>query len=638
MYLLPGPHSSWTRAVLTLCCCGWLCVPSRAASAPAYQIALRLEVTAEPALTSWLVRVVRGRTERVFRAVLGDAVDLRWLDSAEAARLGAHSLEAVQPWELSQAWQGTERLLWVHLSQDGNSLVVQAREFDPVFRALGPLTRQRTAQRNLLPDAVARAVLDAFTPVAEVHAAEDSKVRIEFLGGKLLDDHRSWMRLDGNVGLQLLRETHVPARESRAAEATVRRSSFRQVFLALRGWSDRGAECELIGPSVGLFHELGSPLVRYLARPVRQRAGPMSVLVVRKETREPQQGCEVFISDRDYSTSASASCGFTDERGLVQVQPKSGGVGFVSVQYEDLVLQAPILPGASSDPLVFELPTHGRRAEFVSGVRQLYQELRDQVLWDNQILQELKQQGEARNIAGVRNLLARIKRDRLTFEEVSQRIAEIERRASTSGEDISKLASEIRAYAGGATQPLEPHLVHYTRWADQMEKTDELRSLKDRISEQQLAMNWPALVPLYERCIQLEPADKQLADQLSRLRNDLGTRGPEHEGARKWVDERFPQITLQQLSNRWLEIERVTETLLAAGDHLWLLKVRRSLNRWARTLSSEVNRLIEQIGTAADDPEEAEQLREQLGTLRELHASWKELYGRVQGFLGKLDL
>ena len=617
----------WLGAVAGLCMVVLL-PASGLASDRIYSIALHLDAAADPALSELLLDRARSSTEKAFRAVMGAAVQLRRLSATEAARLGLDNATELDLEQISQVWPSTERLLWVHVGRERNTLSVQAIEYDPLVRVLGTKQIQRTVQRTLLPETAARVALRAFTPVAEVQAVEDSKVRVKFLSSIPLRDHRSWIGLEPKMGLELICERRRAG--SSEVEITVNRSS----FLTLHRWSEEGAECVLVGAEGGWFGDFPRASVRYLARPVRHVPKELSVLVLRKDSGEPQEGCEVFSSNRGYSTSPNDSRGFTGASGMVQFRAQSRGVQFVSLQYEDLILQAPLMPGASSNPLVFQLRTRGRRGEFVRRLQQIYQELRDQVLSDRQILSELKQLVDEENIDELRRRVTQVNRDRLTLSDVLKSVEAIDRRAALGGEDVSKLASRISAYAATATEPLGPELLPYAQWADQLEKRQKV----DEINDRQRVMDWPALVGLYERLLALDPGNKQLADELSRLRNDLKTKGPEHAQARKFVDEELPRITLGQLRDQWFNIEQATERLLAARDHLWLLKVRRSLNRWGRAWSSEVSRLVGEIELAKEDPAKAEQVAGQLDVLRRLDRPWRELEEKVSGFLRELDL
>jgi len=72
----------------------------------------------------------------------------------------------------------------------------------------------------------------------------------------------------------------------------------------------------------------------------------VSVRVVRKDSRQPQEGCEVFLSVKNYSTDPGEAKAVTDQHGTVRLTPAGRGIQLISVRYEDLVLKAPLLAGA----------------------------------------------------------------------------------------------------------------------------------------------------------------------------------------------------------------------------------------------------------------------------------------------------
>jgi hypothetical protein len=411
---------------------------------------------------------------------------------------------------------------------------------------------------------------------------------------------------------------------------------YRRTFLALRSWAADRAECELIGPDTNMFHDLGRAPVRYLARPARG-SGTVQVQVVRKETRQPQEGCEVFAAGRQYSTEPGASRGVTDQTGAVRLAPESG-LKFVAVRYEDLILKAPLLPGASPDPLVFELPTRGRRSDYVRPLRQLYRELTDQVLVDNQLIKELEAKARAKDAGEVRRLVAEGTRQRLAVEEVLQRVREIETRARADGEDVSALATEVREFAQReSSRSLDNLLADSTAWADRLEKSNTIREMNEQIKELSNKMDWAGLVPLYERLVAADPDNRENAAQLRRLENDLRIKSPDHSRARAFADRQLSSITARDLADRWPEIDAAAQTLLAAGDHLTLRKLRRQLSQWSRDLNNEVKGLIDQVKAAGDDEQRVQELRDNLGRLNQQHQSLQTLYREIHEFLEKLD-
>jgi hypothetical protein len=607
--------------------------PVAAGDDPAYAIACRVELARDPALTAVLRDEIHGRIARTFEVVLADEQRLHFLAPDRAAALPGGRPTKLQPNAVSEKWASGERLMFVYVWRDASSFVVEAREFDPLFQVLGAPSELRTAQRELVADTAARAALAAFAPTAEVRSAIGNHVAIEFWGGRQLREFRSWLGLDGDVGLQVLREP------IGASGDAARPTRFRRTFLALRQWESDAAECELVGPDANMFRDLGLPSVRYLARPARAARTTVSVRVLRKDGRSPQEGCEVFASPRHYSTETSLARGLTDRDGRLRIELNSAAVQFITVRYEDLIMKAPVLAGASADPVVFQMQTRGRRAEFVLALRQLYQDLYDQDIVDYRLALDLKGKADAKEVAEVLKLVERGRRKRLAHDQVIEQVREIESRAAAEGENVSTLAGEVRAFAEKvAERNLEKTIGTYANWADRFQKETAIRDVSTRINTLQSEMDWDGLVPLYEQLVTLAPDRREYADQLRRLQNNLRTKGPEHAEAKAFVAGPLRTITTRDLADRWAEIERSTDSLLKVEDHLTLLKVNRSLSAWARDIGNQVKGLVEQVQAAGKDEDRIREIQATLDELQVIHGSLQKLNKQVQDFLKELDL
>src|SRR5262245_2016600 len=401
----------------------------------AYAMACRVEAERDNSLSAALIADVQQRIQHVFSAILGSDQTVRFVTGREWAELPA--IDEASADAIARRWARSERLLFVSLGRTGNQFALRAREYDPRFEILGPIAQILTMQRELVADAAGRVVLQSFSPLAVVRSATGTNVQLEFIGDNRLVNYRDWLGLSGEVGLQVMRE---PVGSSGDASQVKR---YRNSFLALRSWQGNRAEGELIGPDK-LFRDIDSAAVRYVARPVRGGAGLLRIRVLRKESRQPQPDCEIFVSPQQYSTDPSLLRGLTDRTGALSLHSTGAGLQFVCVRYEDLVLKAPILPGASADPTVFEVPTRGRRAEFIRPLRQLLQEIDDQYLVDVRLREELKARVDAKDTPEVRRLIERGRTRRIALDEVEARLHEIELRAEAEGEDVREAAAQVR--------------------------------------------------------------------------------------------------------------------------------------------------------------------------------------------------
>lgn len=603
------------------------------AQAPAYEIACSIEFVSDTSLTPALERAVRDAVQRLLQTVLGAQADVRFLSQLPAG-LAAGPLDAAKLQSFIEGWQSSERLLMLSISRRGNALVAQAREYDPEFQVFGSLAEKRTLQREPVPQMAAEAALEAFAPLAAVRGVAGSVVQIQFYGGDRLERHRSALGLNEGIGLQLLRAPLSQSDRERSPGG-IRRTRYDKTFLVLRRWGPEMIECDLVGPDTRLLEDFSSGSVRFLARPVRNGKSAR-LQVLRKETHHPQEGCEVFVAGGQYSLEVSASQGITGQTGTVQFEPVPGGVQFVSVRYEDLILRAPLLPGASPDPLVFELPTRGRRSDYVRPLKELYQRLNDQILTDKRLIADLNAKADARDAAEVRRLVEQASRQHLSLDDVLERVRKIEVRAQADGEDVSLLAAEVRERAKDASRPLDPILTRYTQWAEQLEKDNSIRVLKNQVNELQRQMDWTGLVPIYERLVQMDPDNSEYRTQLRRLQSDLRIKSPEHERARALVDGPMQKMSTSELAERWDEVNQTAEKLLECRDHLTLLRVRRSLVRWATDMAQEVKEL-RQLEASLDE-DRLEELEHRLDELNRLYQSLQKLHGRVTEFLERLHL
>ncbi len=628
-----APAMPWVGLLVTLILCPQTSIAADDSSA-IYSISCRMQVDHDASLTPPLAAAFRQQIQMVFKAVLGPDQVVRFLNDTEAEKLPG--LQQVDQESLARLWHSSDRLLMVRVFRQGNDFIAQAREYDPRFQILGPVREVSTMQRELAADAAGRVVLQAFSPLAEVRAVTGSNVQIQFLGGSRLTQYRKWLELDEDVGLQVMRE---PLTNGNGTDGGGSRPTrYRKTFLVLKKWEGDRAECAVVG-SDRLFQDLDSTPVRYLARPVRGGNTSTRVQVVRKESRQAQPDCEVFVASKQYSTEPAMMRGLTDRTGWLQLPPATTGLQFVCVRYEDLILKAPVLPGASPDPVIFEVPTRGRRAEFVRPLRQLLQDIEDQYLVDLRLKDELKARADSKDTTDVRKLIERGKSRRISTEEVEARVREIERRASMEGEDTSEAAAQIREIAKRKiSKQLEETLVAFSDWADRFDKKSEIDSITAQINALQEQMDWQALLPLFEKLVAADPSNRAYAEKLRLLKNDLKIKSQEHGNAREFVDDDLRAISNRDLPDRWREIERVAQTLLVEKDHLTLLKLRRSLNTWARELGLEVKGLVDQVQAAGKDEDLVLELQDKLKRIDTLNQSLLKLHKQVQEFLEKLNI
>jgi hypothetical protein len=600
---------------------------------PTYSIACRLEIERDPSLTAPMTAAIRQQIQQAFEAILGSEQSIRFLDEADAADIP--SLVQAEQESVARQWPASERLIMVRVARLGGQFVVQAREFDDRFQMLGPLCEIRTMQREMVTDAAGRVVLQAFSPMAMVRSATGTNVQIEFLGGSRLAEYREWLGLTGKVGLQVMRE---PLAANANGNGTARSTRYRGSFLVIQNWEDGRIECELVGPDK-LFRDLGSAPVRYVARPVRGGNTSARVQVLRKESRQPQPDCEVFLSPQQYATEPNLMRGLTDRTGTLNAKLAAGGIQYVSVRFEDLVMKAPLLPGASADPLVFEVPTRGRRAEFIRPLRQLIQEIDDQYLVDTRLREELKARADAKDTVEVRKLIERGRSQRISREEVDARVREVERRAELEGEDVRDAAAQVRENADRKiSKQLDQLLSTYSDWAAKFDKRATVTALTAQIDDLTAKMDWEGLIPLFEKLVEADPENPKRAEELRLLKNDLRIKSAEHGEARTFVADDLGEITSRNLAGRWREVDRAAHALLAAKDHLTLLKLQRAMNGWARDLGLEVKGLVEQVKAAGNDEDLVQELRDKLERLDGLNQSLLKLDKEMREFLATLKL
>jgi hypothetical protein len=602
---------------------------------PTYSIACRLEFDRDPSLTAPLAAAVRQQIGQAFEAILGSEQSVRFIADSDAAVLP--SLPQAEQESIARLWSVPEQLLMVRVARAGSQFVIQAREFDDRFQVLGPVCEFRTMQREMVADAAGRVVLQAFSPLAMVRTATGTNVQIEFLGGSRLAEYREWLGLNGKVGLQVMREP-IASNGNASGNGAARATRYRGSFLVIQNWENDRIECELVGPDK-LFRDLGSAPVRYVARPVRGVNTSARVQVLRKESRQPQADCEVFVSPQQYATEPNLMRGLTDRAGTLNLKLASGGIQYVSVRFEDLVMKAPILPGASSDPVVFEVPTRGRRAEFIRPLRQLIQEVDDQYLVDVRLREDLKARVEAKDTVEVRKLIERGRKERISQPEVDTRVREIERRAELEGEDVREAAAQVRENAARKiSKRIDQDLVAYSDWADKFDKRATVTALTNQINDLQAKMDWEGLIPLFEKLVEADPDNPKPVEELRLLKNDLKVKSPEHGDARAFVKDDLGDISSRDLAGRWREVDRAAHALLTAKDHLTLLKLQRAMNGWARDLGLEVKGLVDQVKAAGNDEDRVQELRDRLERLNELNQSLFKLNKEIREFLATLKL
>lgn len=110
------------------------------------------------------------------------------------------------PWQIDSLLRVHDKLFFLLIDQDGDDLVVSARELDCPMQFMGPAMSARTKHWSYAARVAERTITRAFAPVARVEDAETKTASLQLrAGGLILDEHNPASVVPGDVMQPIVR-------------------------------------------------------------------------------------------------------------------------------------------------------------------------------------------------------------------------------------------------------------------------------------------------------------------------------------------------------------------------------------------------------------------------------------------------
>lgn len=309
-----------------------------------YQIQACITLDSDPRLTPQLADEVARHLVARTDTLIGPAW---WLQAAPTPpELRSLALRLAQP-ELPpppSAWLNRldlDKLVFLTLTADeASGYAIWAREFDQRLRLWSTPHGYQVPQRERLPAAAFQALLDVFSPLAQVETRSDKEAVLLLRAGALPPRDRS---------LQLVQvgDVYYPALRFNDRDGLPRKiAPIEWTLLTVTAVSEDGTDV-----AAAIHTGLRSPLsnrrrgrVEQLALRVRPPMRPTQlVLRSRTQTSKPLAGYEIFAYGTD--SRATDLLGLTNRDGAIDIPPHSGARIVIVKHGGELLAKLPLVPG-----------------------------------------------------------------------------------------------------------------------------------------------------------------------------------------------------------------------------------------------------------------------------------------------------
>jgi hypothetical protein len=498
-----------------------------------------------------------------------------------------------------------------------------AVEYDDTFFHVGPVARAEVLQRELVSVALARLGLRCWTPVGEVVGVHGDVCQVHFGPA----GHSPSVRhpRPGDV-LQLCRHVWLPE--------GVKPTTSRQQYLLVDkvdGTDSQSvsAEAKVARPpgSASLFSHFGQPRVRYLARCLHARSGPATVEVRLRESGQPREGCEVYVSLQppDSSQPPGQLQGITDSRGRVSISPPNATLFHVTVRYDDMIDTKVCVPGAGDDPLVFLMPDRGERTAFRLQLARVRQEVELRRYRLKHMAEELQEAGRSLNAARASQLYSEA-REQFNLEDLKQRLERTRILTRSSGVDveaeIQTLSREIDNLERDESKAKFAERAHKTKIAD----------VKNRMQAAMGTKDWAQAGRLMEELCQIDPENEEARKMRDRYRRVSLAANPHHEAARRTVKRLDRTSHVDGLLVVWNDLRQALDVLLENQDRLALDTASLQYDTWYQLIKNELIR-IQQISSSPVPEQEKAVLDQRVADLKRVFEELVDIQEQTERLL-----
>lgn len=588
----PGdPRVRLRRVILAAALCLWLGLSDvRGQSFPVlngHDVGYVLHVDDHPALGAAFIRRSRQRLERMLTTLLGYQSQVKSVDTLPLHRwLRDHQLQNLTPDQCrSFGLDAQEKTIVLRMAYRQGAYDLSALEYDRHFDSVDRMRHVRVIQRDLVPDTLGRLALRCWTPVGEIIGQSDDRFHVRFNQSARLTAVSSWSRVAPGAVLQLYREAQTGT--------GIRQQGRTDQFLVVGEVHEQHVDCKLAltGESGTWFQYVGDPRARYLVRRVTPASDRIMVKVVFRDSLLPREGCAVSISREP--AQAGEVVGHTGPAGRFATA-SSGGVQYVTVQYESQQLRKVCLPGVTPGPLLFHIAPRTDFGAMDARIASLEDQLRDNISVVNDIIREMNEAAKLRDVTRMEQLVARA--EQTSFERLERGVSELVTKASASGAGIPPRLKTLQADLRKAQKQ-----TGLEKFSEAL-LTGRQDVLKQKIAVAYNESRWKDAEQLLKDYVKLAPEDATAGKRLSELTAGLPVRSPAHEAARNSI-ERLRGITrVEDLVTHWNELSDALSLLGSLRDRLWLMTAEKEFKTWLTLINDEVTRIkrIADSGTTLD--------------------------------------
>lgn len=555
------------------------------------EVGLVLHVVDHPSLGDAFVRRTQSRAQQMLQTLLGFDGRVPVLDVPPLRKwLRDHELEELTP-DLCRklGLDQVEKVVVLVVRRERGTYVLSAREYDRHFDSTDRPQRTSVLQRELVPDALGRLALRCWSPVGQIVARSDKTFTVRFPRAAALSSLPQWSRLQSGAVLQLIREVQT-------SEGLRQKPRLDQFLIANQLQGD-DLECRLAlqespGPGGDWFQYLGHSQARYLVRRVSAAPGSLNARVVFQDSGLPREGCEVAVSES--LLRAPQPLGHTGPTGELAIPPGSSLL-YVTVQYEDQKLTRVAVPGITANPLIFQIAPRTMQGDSLAEVVRLEDRLRDTVAILNDLVKQMNEASQLKDVAKMQELLEQAQRE-VRLDELLASATTLQGKVPSSDPAAARLTTLIADIRQTTQQS-------GTGGFQQAVTNGRIEVLKQEIGDAYRESRWADAEQRLREYTRLNPGDATAKSRLDELTAGLPDHGPEHRTARVTIEKYRGFTRIQELLDRWPELQPALELLIAEKDRLWLMTAEKEFSNWITLANQEAARIrqIVDSGTTLDD-------------------------------------
>jgi tetratricopeptide (TPR) repeat protein len=538
-------------------------------------------------------------------------------EHAVLGRLGLGRLEALELSAKDFAELKIEgKIFLADVSHRDGVYHCQWRQIDGDTQQLGPVHARSTPDRQWLPKALCTAVRDDFAPVAVIKpvrptAGVDTKqVDLEFRGGVHAQRLASWLG-EGAV--------FQPFWVLRQRDGTLTRTPIPDTVLRITR-NDAPGKATVISKWKNPWKQTPR-LVGFQAIKLNTQTGRLRLRLVDADTGGPALRCDVYACTSGFgSIDNEHRLPRPDRDGWVTAERPLAHLAYVRIAQGAVPIEFPLPITAEVCELVCKVPVDKEAAAktqwqrelrfLVQDVLALQAALNEQIRQSNQLHDDKRYEEALKLVQAAVQSVAGHKQAALdTKAELERRAAEME---LPKDAQLAWLDEQFRD-VGEREQSLRKNVTDL----DTLIKTNKAQARADvqvNLGNDALKEgNVEDAIARYEFALSEQPDQPKLAQTLAELKEKWRTKGAEHESARKFVFEEWPQVEVTRLAAVLPQAKQAFQTMQGVSDDLGAQRLVIETDRHLGSLNDLLDQLAS--GDTDDDKQEFEKYK---GILQQL--------------------